>query len=95
MKRILTISITALLFVMAVVMGLKNQQMVTINFLIAQSDLRLSTLLALVFSLAFTTASCIASYFYFTLKLKNHTLRKSNSKLQRELNDLCIKSDKD
>lgn len=95
MKRFLTILITVLFFILAVVLGLKNQQLITINFLVAQNELRLSTLLAIVFSLGFSVAVCLASYFYLALKIKNRYLRKLNLKQRRELNDLRANPEKD
>ena len=78
-----------------VVLGLKNQQLVTLNFLVAQDELRLSTLLAIIFSIGFSVATCLASYFYFALKMKNRHLRKSNEKQQKELKDLRATPQKD
>jgi len=88
MKRLLTILITVLFFIVVVVLGLKNQQLVTVNFLIAENELRLSSLLAIIFSLGFSVAVCLAGYFYLALKMKNRHLRKLNIKQRRELNDL-------
>ena len=95
MKRFLTILITVLFFILAVIIGLKNQQLVSINFLVAQNELRLSTLLAIVFSFGFSVAVCLASYFYLALKIKNRYLRKLNLKQRRELNDLRTNPEKD
>ena len=40
------------------VLGLKNQQLVTLHFLVAQNELRLSTLLAIIFAMGFSVAAC-------------------------------------
>ncbi|TEW56712.1 DUF1049 domain-containing protein [Psychromonas sp. RZ22] len=95
MKRFLTILITVLFFVVAVILGLKNQQLVTLHYLIAQNELRLSTLLAIIFSSGFLVAVCLASYFYLILKMRNRKLQKLNIKQRRELNDLRAKTEKD
>jgi len=95
MKHFLTILITILFFVIAVALGLKNQQLVTLNFLVAQDELRLSTLLAIIFSIGFSVAVCLASYFYLALKMKNRYLRKANEKQQKELKNLREIPEKD
>lgn len=95
MKRFLTILITVLFLIIVIVLGLKNQQLVTLNYLIAQNELRLSTLFGIMFSIGFSMALCIASYFYFALKMKARQLRKLNVKQRRELNDLRTSIEKD
>ena len=95
MKRFLTILITVVFFIIVIVIGLKNQQLVTLNYLIAQNELRLSTLLAIVFSVGFSSAIFIASYFYLALKMKARQLRKLTVKQRRELNDLRASIEKD
>lgn len=87
MKRFITILVTVVFFIIVIVLGLKNQQLVTLNYLVAQNELRLSTLLAIVFSFGFITSVCLSSYFYLGLKMKNRQLRKLNDKQNKELND--------
>jgi putative membrane protein len=95
MKRFLTILLTVLFFVTAVVLGLKNQQVVTLDFLIAQSELRLSTLLAIVFSIGFSVAILLLSYFYLKIKMENRRLRKLNEKQRKSINELRANSEKE
>lgn len=92
MKRFLTLIITVLLFVIAVVLGLKNQQVINVNYLVAQSEIRLATLLALVFLLGFLVSSTVYVAFYLKLKMKNRQLRKINSKQRKELNHSGVAS---
>jgi len=95
MKRFLTILITVVFFIIVIVLGLQNQQSVTFNYLIAQNDLRLSTLLAVIFSFGFIIALCLGSYFHLALKMKCRQLNKLNIKQRRELNDLRDRIEKD
>lgn len=88
MKRFLTLIVAVLLFVIAVALGLKNQQLININYLIAQNEIRLATLLAIIFMLGFVVAALFAVLFYLKLKLKNRQLRKLNKKQRKELNQL-------
>ena len=95
MKRFLTLILIVLLFAIAIVLGLKNQQVVNINYLLAQSEVRLSTLLAINFMFGFITSSCFGTLFYLRLKMKNRQLRKLNKKQRKELNLLRTNLEKD
>ena len=88
MKRFITLVITILFFILAVVLGLKNQQLINLNYLIAQNDIRLSTLLAIIFLIGFLVSTLVNVFFYFKLKIKNRQLRKLNRKQRLELNEL-------
>lgn len=95
MKRFLTLVLIALLFAIAIVLGLKNQQVVNINYLLAQSEIRLSTLLAINFMFGFIVSSCFGMLFYLRLKMKNRQLGKLNKKQRKELNLLRTSTEKD
>ena len=88
MKRFLTLIITITLFAITLVIGLKNQQLVNVNYLVAQSEVALSTLLAILFMLGFVCSLFFASLFYLKLKMKNRQLNKLNKKQCKELNKL-------
>lgn len=88
MKRLLTLVVTILFFIIAVVLGLKNQQLINLNYLIAQNEVRLSTVLAIIFFIGFVAATLVNTYFYLKLKMANRHLRKLNKKQRRELNEL-------
>ncbi|MFT6927454.1 MAG: putative membrane protein [Psychromonas sp.] len=88
MKRIITLIITILFFVVAALLGLKNQQLVNINYLLAQSEMRLATLLAIIFLIGVITSGIIAVLFSLKLKIKNRQLLKMNKKQSKELNEL-------
>ena len=95
MKRFLTLVIIILLFAIAIILGLKNQQLVNINYLLAQSEVRLSTLLAINFMFGFIISGCFATLFYFRLGMKTRHLRKLNKKQRKELNLLRSAPEKD
>lgn len=95
MKRFLTLVLLVLLFIIAIVLGLKNQQVVNINYLVAQSDIRLSTLLAINFMFGFIVSACFGTLFYLRLTMKNHQLQKLNKKQRKELNLLRCTEEKD
>ncbi|MCP4323266.1 MAG: DUF1049 domain-containing protein [Psychromonas sp.] len=95
MKRFLTLVLIVILFAIAIVLGLKNQQAVNINYLLAQSEIRLSTLLAINFLFGFVISACFGTLFYLRLTVKNLRLRKLNKKQRKELNLLRTKSEKE
>lgn len=95
MKRFLTLVLILLLFVIAIVIGLKNQQAVNINYLLAQSEIRLSTLLAINFMFGFIVSVFFGTFFYLRLTMKNRHLRKLNKKQRKELNLLRSMPEKD
>ena len=86
MKRFLTLVLIILLFVIAIVIGLKNQQLVNINYLVAQSEIRLSTLLAINFMFGFIVSGFFGALFYLRLTMKNRRMKKLNKKQRKELN---------
>lgn len=88
MKRFFTLIITVVLFAITLVIGLKNQQPVNINYLVAQSEMALSTLLAILFMVGFICSTFFAFLFYLKLKMKNRRLHKLNKKQRKELNKL-------
>lgn len=88
MKRFLTLVITLVLFAITLVIGLKNQQLVNINYLVAQSEVALSALLAVLFMVGFICSVFFTSLFYLKLKMKNRQLHKLNKKQRKELNKL-------
>lgn len=95
MKLFLTLVVIALLFFVAIVLGLNNQQIINVNYLLAQSDIRLSTLLAINFMLGFIVSSCFGTLFYLRLTMKNRYLRKQNKQQRNKLNLLQPTVDKD
>jgi putative membrane protein len=88
MKRFLTLITAVLLFAIAVILGLKNQQLINVNYLIAENEVRLATLLAIIFMAGFIAATLFAGLFYLKLKMKNRQLRRLNNKQRKELNQL-------
>jgi len=88
MKSIITLVITILLFLIAIVVGLKNQQVVNINYIVAQSEIRLATLLAIIFVIGFVASGIIAMMFFLKLKIKNRQLLKMTKRQSKELNEL-------
>lgn len=74
MKIVLVSVLAILLFVMAVLFGDQNHQNVNVSFIIAQIEMRLSTLVALSVAFGFIVASILAFVTITRLKL-SHMLK--------------------
>ncbi|MGO1297553.1 MAG: LapA family protein [Vibrio sp.] len=68
------------LFLVALAMGAQNQAVVTFNYLLAQGQFHLSTLLGSVFLVGFLLAWGMCYGFYFKSKVK---IRKLNKQLKK------------
>ncbi|WP_435237069.1 LapA family protein [Psychromonas sp. PT13] len=91
MKRLITLIIliiAILLFGIAIILGLKNQQLIDVNYLIAENEVPLATLSAIIFMFGFIVAGFFGSFFYLKLKMKTRQLRKVNNKQLKELEQL-------
>lgn len=84
MKGLLTFLVLIIVLVIAVIIGSRNQEFVTINYLIAQSELRQSTLMAIVFSLGVVIGmlTFFSSWLKLTWKVKS--LRNQLKRLSTE-----------
>ena len=95
MKRFIYFIIVIAIFIIAAILGLKNQELVSINYLIAQSEIRLSTLLAILFVMGFIFASVIGLWISIKLKVKNGYLKRQNMKQKIELDKAKVLPKKD
>ncbi|HAS63146.1 MAG TPA: DUF1049 domain-containing protein [Vibrio sp.] len=78
--KIIKIVIVLALFLVALALGSQNQAVVTFNYLLAQGDFHLSTLLGVVF----VTGFAIAWIIFGSLHLKSQLqVRKLNKKLKK------------
>ncbi|MCK5819450.1 MAG: LapA family protein [Psychromonas sp.] len=88
MKNFLMLVAVIFVFVIAVVLGLKNQEIVNINFILAQKDLRLSTLLAITLSIGICISALFGIYFILKAKFRYRILLKKIKKQGEELDKL-------
>lgn len=63
------------------VLGAKNDQLVTVNYLIAQTELRLSILLIIMLFAGAVLSLCMASLFWFKLKWRIRQLEQKQKSL--------------
>ncbi|MFP2769530.1 LapA family protein [Oceanisphaera sp. KMM 10153] len=88
MKIIFGLVILAILFAVGLTLGSQNDQLVHVNYLLAQGDYRLSTLLAVIFVGGFVIGWLVFGLILLRLKMNNSGLRKKVERQQRELEEL-------
>ena len=91
--------IFGLIFVLAIVLvavtvGANNDQVITFNYIVAQSQFQLSTLVAILFGLGLILGWFITGFFYIKLKLKNIALNRQIKRQTLQINELTNSRDK-
>jgi len=79
-KSFFAIIIVGLLFILALLFGAKNEQVVTLSYFIAEGQYRLPVVLAVVFLTGFVLSWLLASFYIMRMKL---ALRKANKNLAK------------
>lgn len=69
MKSFFATVIVAVFFILALIFGARNEQMVTISYFVAQGEYRLPLVLAVVFSAGFLLSWVFACFYILRLKL--------------------------
>ena len=93
MKIIVTIALIAL-FLISPALGAQNQVVVHFNYLLAQDDFQLSTLLGIFFATGFGLGWLICGSMYLKASVTQRRLRKRLEKQNAELNKLRLESTK-
>lgn len=83
MKAILVILTVVLLVLLAIVVGSRNAEVITVNYLIAQTDMRVSTFMILSICAGFILGLCTILTKYLALKLKVSLLTRKLNKLAK------------
>lgn len=79
--KIIKIVLVLALFLIALALGSQNQAIVTFNYLIAQGDFHLSTLLGVVFVVGFSFAWLVFGGLHLKSQLQVRKLKKKLNKL--------------
>lgn len=90
MKYILGIVIVLAIALVAVTIGVNNDQIITFNYLIAKSELRLSTLVAILFGFGLILGWLITGFFYLKVKLQNIGLNRRVKRQAQQINELSL-----
>ena len=80
MKYLLIFLLVLAIFVVSVTLGAQNDQQVTFNYLLAQGEYRISTLLAVLFAAGFAIGWLICGLFWLRVRV---SLARAERKLQR------------
>lgn len=89
MKSFLVTVLVALLFILALIFGARNEQVVTISYFVAQGEYRLPVVLAIVFFAGFMLSWLFACYYIVRLKLAlAMTQKKLNVQLAKTSQDV-------
>ncbi len=70
-KYILALIILLALLLVGVTVGANNDQLIHVNYVIAQSSVQLSTLVAILFGAGLVLGWLISAFFYVKLKIKH------------------------
>ncbi|OOF61463.1 LapA family protein [Rodentibacter pneumotropicus] len=93
-KYILGFIIALAIVLVAVTIGANNDQIITFNYIFAESQFQLSTLVAILFGLGLILGWFITAFFYLKLKLKNMSLSRQIKRQTLQINELTTTRDK-
>lgn len=74
----------------AVTIGANNDQLITLNYIIAKNEIRLSTLVALLFGFGFLLGWLTTGFFYLKLKLQNISLNRRLKRQAQQIDSLAL-----
>lgn len=84
MKGLLTFLLLVLVLVFAIVVGSRNQDVITINYLIAQSEMRESTLMAITLGAGVVIGMLTMFFNWLKLSWQVSNLKSQVKRLQKE-----------
>ncbi|WP_373768172.1 LapA family protein [Glaesserella sp.] len=90
MKYIFGIVIALALVIVAVTVGANNDQLITFNYIIAKTELRLSSLVAILFGFGLILGWLITGFFYLKIKLQNIALNRRIKRQAQQINELTL-----
>lgn len=90
MKYILGLVITLAIVLVAVTIGANNDQLITFNYVVAKSEFRLSTLVAILFGFGLLLGWLITGFFYLKVKLQNIALNRRVKRQAQQISELTL-----
>jgi len=84
MKVIIVFVVIILLLMVSIVIGSQNTQMITVNYVIAKADLRVSTFMVITISLGFLIGFLMMLLRFLSLKMQNKILQRRLKKLSKD-----------
>ncbi|MDY2948034.1 MAG: lipopolysaccharide assembly protein LapA domain-containing protein [Mannheimia varigena] len=89
-KYILGLLIVVSVVIVTITIGANNDQFITFNYIVAQSELRLSTLVAILFGLGLILGWLVTGIFYLKVKLQNIALNRRVKRQTQQITELTI-----
>ncbi|AHG77568.1 DUF1049 domain-containing protein [Mannheimia varigena] len=89
-KYILGLLIVVSVVIVTITIGANNDQLITFNYIVAQSELRLSTLVAILFGLGLILGWLVTGIFYLKVKLQNIALNRRVKRQTQQITELTI-----
>ncbi|KLV11391.1 MULTISPECIES: LapA family protein [Photobacterium] len=86
--KILTVLVLVACFLLTLALGAQNQQLVNFDYLLAQGEFQLSTLLGIAFGAGFIIGWMICGLLYLKARFTKNRLGKKVAKQQKELEQL-------
>ena len=87
-KYILGFVIAVAVILVGITIGANNDQLIIFNYVIAQSELRLSTLVAILFGFGLILGWLITGIFYLKIKLQNIALNRRVKRQSQQITEL-------
>ncbi|YCH28886.1 LapA family protein [Erwinia sp. D4-22] len=84
MKYLLIFLLVLVIFIISVTLGAHNDQVVSFNFLIAQGEYRISTLLASLFGVGFVLGWAICGLFWLRVRVSLANAQRKLKRLQQQ-----------
>ncbi|MDR3433708.1 MAG: LapA family protein [Rouxiella aceris] len=85
MKYLLIFLFVLVIVVISITLGAHNDQVVTFNYLLAQGDYRVSTLLAVLFATGFVLGWIICGLFYLRVRLSLGRAQRKIKRLEQQI----------
>lgn len=94
MKYILGLLVIIAIVIVAITIGANNDQLITFNYIVAQSELRLSTLVAILFGLGLVLGWLVTGIFYLKIKLQYIALNRRVKRQSQQITELTTQTPK-
>lgn len=85
MKYLLIFLLVLAIFVISVTLGAQNDQLVTFNYLLAQGEFRISTLLAVLFAVGFAIGWLVCGLFWLRVRVSLLRAERKIKRLEHQL----------
>lgn len=90
MKYLLGFLIALVVFIIGVTLGAQNEELVTFNYLLAEGQFRLSSLLAMLFGTGFVLGWIICGLFYLRVRFSLSRAHRQIKRQQQQLDQQTV-----